>query len=95
MCRGWKRAGVHLLALLCLLPLGLQAHEPAHVRSDVCPDSQTPPVAPGPLVGERHGDRNDLLVEGFEGDFPPSGWAVIHLGDTYRLATVRVVPGTE
>ena len=36
------------------------------------------------VIANPAGNRVDFVDEGFEGDFPPDGWAVIHLGPAWQ-----------
>nr|MEE4269247.1 choice-of-anchor J domain-containing protein [Candidatus Krumholzibacteria bacterium] len=36
----------------------------------------------------------DLFLEGFEGSFPPAGWAIIHLGNTYQWQSTTAASHT-
>ncbi len=70
------RNGAALRALAMALALLAGAGQAStHEAFSPCPDPQAaPPYQPV---------RNDILNEGFEGSFPPAGWAVIHLGSTF------------
>jgi hypothetical protein len=69
------RHGLALRALTPALFLVLGAASAStHEAFTPCPD---PPCAPPAAI-----TRTDILNEGFEGSFPPAGWAVIQLGSS-------------
>jgi len=75
------RNGAALRALATALALLMGAGQAfTHESSTPCPDPHVaPPYEP---------NRNDILNEGFEGAWPPAGWAVIHLGSSYTWERV-------
>ncbi|MBM4118714.1 hypothetical protein FJ251_13460, partial [bacterium] len=68
------RTGIALRAMTIALLLGLGL-APAIAHEAFTPN---PDPAAGPPYQT---DRNDILNQGFEGSWPPAGWAVIHLGN--------------
>ncbi len=69
------RNGVALRALAMALALLAGAGQ-ALTHEAFSPRPDSPPAPPYEPT------RNDILNEGFEGSWPPAGWAVIHLGSS-------------
>jgi len=69
------RTGIVRRAMFTALLLGLGL-APAFAHEAFSPNPD--PAAAPPYLPE----RNDILNEGFEGSWPPAGWAVIHLGSS-------------
>jgi hypothetical protein len=81
------RNGVALRALAMALALLAGAGQ-ALTHETFSPSPESPAAPPF------EANRNDILNEGFEGSWPPAGWAVIHLGSSFTWARVNTYKHT-
>lgn len=91
-----KNHTFHLSVLMIVFALLLGGYSPAATQNIVEPSTLTPPVLEDSIVALKtgHDNRhmqsvifdNTLINEGFEGEWPPTGWEVVqsNLSETWK-----------